>query len=172
MRSSIFPLAFSLLGLAPVCAQGSYVTYGQGCWSLGEPGARVTLSASGSTRIGGTLTVSFTNPTWQSRNWIVVPTLVTGMSDRTWAGLTLPFGIFHVPVVAPDCMLYCSVDVVVPVGSSRNNRSGSVTLQIPNDPRLIGLRLYQQWFLETITDGTFADGWISFTNGGALTIGA
>ncbi len=171
MRSSIFALAFSLLGLAPVCAQGSYVTYGQGCWSLGEPGARVTLSASGSTRIGGTLTVSFSNPRWQTRNWGVVPTLITGMSDRAWAGLTLPLPV-SVLVRAPDCMLYCSVDVVVPLSGIWGSTSGAITLRIPNDPGLVGLRLYQQWILETQTTGTFADGWISFTNGGALTIGA
>jgi hypothetical protein len=77
------------------------------------------------------------------------------------------------PVIlgGPNCFLLASTEVLlwnVPAGGA----TGSRDLFVPSDPVLLGLKLYQQWWLfYTVTCPLGPDHYLFMTNGGALTIG-
>jgi hypothetical protein len=67
----------------------------------------------------------------------------------------------------PDCDLLCSWDVVEPMRAS----AGPRTFQIPNQPSLLGARVYQQYILYYLVVGQLIfDFWI-VSNGGEMVIG-
>jgi hypothetical protein len=66
-----------------------------------------------------------------------------------------------------DCDVLCSQDWV-------QNRGGAseIVFDIPDDPRLIGVRLYQQWYFYVIVRSTPPFTFWTVSDGGEMTIGA
>jgi len=85
-----------------------------------------------------------------------------GASNTKWASIPLPLMID--PRVGPPCQLLVSPDVLL-FGKSTNQGQLSWTFQIPNDKRLIGLKVYLQM---VNGDGKGNEHW---TEGLAITFG-
>jgi hypothetical protein len=149
---------------------GTYRLYGHGCANLQYSISPALLWVSGSTRVGTSLFVHWQGPRFVER-FYVYPRFMMGLSDRSFAGAPLPMNIWIHTIGGPDCWLWTSVDTSWSL-SPRGTSTGSMELPIPNDPNLVGLRLFQQWTLSYIVVGTYVFTFHLFSNGGALQIGA
>lgn len=72
----------------------------------------------------------------------IPPLLAFGVSNEQVGGAPLPLPIAFLGF--PQCELVCSADVVVPMAVS--GTAASATLPVPNQPLLLGYRLYAQGF--------------------------
>jgi hypothetical protein len=169
-------LCFFLLTLAAPspAQQASYTTFGRGCGGeMGEipPGVPPRIFPQGLPVVGTTFVVRYDSPRFQRSQgcWHqIVGTFVMGVSNQSLYGVPLPVPV--PPVVwlgAANCMFYCSVEFIAGVGI---NDSG-YAITIPNAPSLIGLTLYNQWYLWNYVSCTELFWYWTFTNGGAMTIG-
>jgi hypothetical protein len=130
----------------------------------------VGLPTLGNSRFGITCT-NLPGNAPQCRNlytfWIAM-----GVSRTVMQGLPLPYrmpeGIFYPMILGgPACDILCSWEIFQTTGMN----GGSVRIPIPNDPALIGARVYQQfWIRATEWCSTPLD-WLLMTEGGIMTIG-
>ena len=163
-------LSILFLSLAVRTQAAAYNYYGAGCGQMGEPPAPGVLWATGSPTLGGTVTVGWTGPYFQSARAQVFPYLVTGTSRNSLSGTPLPWRIpeWLVNFGGLDCDLLCSAEMGV---ESMFGGTRSRTFAIPNQSSLIGVRLYQQyWLWYFVTGPLIFDFWI-VTNGGEMVVG-
>lgn len=85
--------------------------------------------------------------------------LLAGVSNRTWSGGSLPYclGLFSMP----RCCLLVSADTNLATWTD-NRGQATVGLPIPLDPKLIGKRIFFQWYLfgslRAAIPGSMSDG--------------
>ena len=152
---------------ASVAGQGSYVTYGQGCNNRGIPPALPpTIRVRGLPAIGKTIEIEVHGGPNFSVPFHFNKVLLTGVSRTSYLGWSLPLRIPPwVMNYTGDCDLLCSMEFVEAV------HPAAVVLQIPPEPRLIGAKLYHQWFIYCFVTGSFPDFFMIVSNGGEMTIG-
>lgn len=149
MRVPRCVFVLSLACSAVAAQQASFSTFGQGCGVHGEPPQRGAIWGTGLPRLGSTVTVGYTGPTFAAHVFSH-PILITGLSRTSMYGVALPY---HLDwwrfswIGGPDCYLYCSSDVFLPP-SGQGPSPGRVTMTIPNDPSMLGRPVYQQWYVE------------------------
>lgn len=90
-----------------------------------------------------------------------------GVSQTAWGSVTLPHDL--TPYGFPGCRLWTSVDAIVTGSTDASGILGrfAVTLPLPYDPNLAGLRLYCQ---DIVVDPTFGGG-IRASDQGIIQIG-
>lgn len=84
------------------------------------------------------------------------------MSNERWLGFELPL---RPPFAIGGCGLLVSIEVMTPITPGKT----SIDVPLPNDRRLLGIRLYQEWMTVIATKGTEPAAY--FSNGGIATIG-
>ncbi len=144
-------------GVLPI----TFTRFGNGC--KGSGGWVPTIRASGDLGIGSkTLAI---NLALARGGPGITATLLIGASNKSFAGLPLPFPI------GGGCDLLVSPDVLntVPMQGATGFATGYayVPFPIPNDPRLVGARLYFQWM---VTDQVQGGTGLVFTEGGELAL--
>ena len=123
-------------------------------------GLEPTLSAQGVPEIGTSFSLALdTAPPSASA------ALLVGGSNTTWSGLPLPFGLGLLS--APGCSILASGEIIAPVAVGPTG-DASVTIDLPNDPALVGAVFYNQFF---VVDPPANGLGLAWTNGGAGTIG-
>jgi len=167
MRRLFFVLTVLLVGSLLPAQAASYTNFGQGC---GFPPIMLRASATNPPRLGSTCWVYAASPAWfQYWTW-TTNLLVNGMSSTAWRGTPLPIAIPHRypwSPGSPACNLLVAAEVVVPT-----SQGTMVPFAVPNDSRLIGVTLYQQWLtgVEEITPiGSLY--YFLASDGGAMRIG-
>lgn len=73
-----------------------------------------------------------------------------------------------VGAVAPGCSVYCSYDILLNAISTGSTGSGGLSIGIPNNPNLVGMRFYNQWL---VLDRAANSLGVVMTNGGTGRIG-
>jgi hypothetical protein len=155
-----------LLTLATAPAQqASYTTYGPACGgTYGDPPTMPQLWATGLPRLGASFLVHYQGPRFNCR-YYVGAAIATGLSA---VAVRIP-NLGSIVLGGPNCWLLTSAEVVQwlhPLSGPRAN------FAVPNDPALLGVRLYQQWWLfYSVECPQDPQGYLFMTNGGALTIG-
>ena len=160
--------SITLLALTPLCAQASSTTFGQGCGATwGEPPTRAQMVLSGVPRIGQSVQVSVVGPHFTSRGYSRVNMLVTGMSRTSYAGLNLPhlFPWWVTGGGGTDCYALCSIEAFEFLSPAFRQ------IAIPANPSLIGLKLYQQWYLNYILRGPTVHVFYITSDAAEMTIG-
>jgi hypothetical protein len=132
---------YALAGTHPFLGgvPSSYHHYGAGCaGSTALPG----LSVSRNPVLGQPFTVKLAFAKPGSTAY-----LLFGVSDTTWAPLTLPMDL---GALAPGCTILASGEIIV---ASPTSASGQVatTLTVPNDPVLRGAEVFNQWAVQDPT---------------------
>jgi hypothetical protein len=158
----VLATAIALAAAAAAAAQqASYTTFGQGCppiFTRSSP----TLITEGVPQLGNAFTVAVEDggraPVGRYWDWLLV-----GTSNTSWNGVPLP--LWSAPLAG--CPLLVSPDIVLPVvpGAPR-----SFGFSVPNDPRLTGVKIYQQWVIGWAT-GTSPPVLFSASNGGIAELG-
>lgn len=150
-----FTLPSAVLLLAASLSAQTATSFDYGCGPVAT-WPRMALT-SGTPKIGTTIQVTGS---------LLAPgrTTVTaiGASNTKWGSIPLPLMIDPRP--GPPCKLLVSPDVLL-FGLSNRQGQLSWTFQIPNDRRLIGMKVYLQM---VNGDGTGNEHW---TEGLAITIG-
>ena len=167
--NSAFTSMVMCFGLAcsGLAQQASYTTYGSGCggWA-GEPPIMPTLSVTGLPRVGGRFRVEYLAPHFSCR-YFVMAYLATGVSPVS-IHLALIRNTFY---GGPNCTILTTGEValMLPIGQYP---TGGMDFVVPNVPSLLGVVLFQQWWLYYIVSCPIgSDGFVFVTNGGKLTIG-
>lgn len=115
---------------------GGLVAFGAGC--RGSHGVALTHTASGTPLVAGAVTYAL------AAALPATPTVfMVGVSDRRLFQLPLPFEA--TPLGAPGCWLYCDHVVMLP-GRADSNGTQSIPVAVPDDPSLIGGRIFSQFF--------------------------
>lgn len=164
MKSSI--VTWALLSVVPIAGQASYTSYGQGCNAFGTP---TQIGARGTPRIGTTIIIGGSGGTLNlAWPYSVIGYLATGVSRTSYAGLPLPLRIppYLINYGGLDCDMLCSVE-------TWQNRgfASEIAIDIPYDHRLIGVRLYQQWYFTVVVRATPPFSFSQVSSGGEMTIG-
>jgi hypothetical protein len=168
----------SLLGAASA-QSWSAVPFGSGCGDLAFPWYPNTpiCGYSGQASPGATLTLQYggstaynagTGPFFEYR-----PMLVLGLSDGAWGNVPLPWLLPSAWNPWVTCQLLVAPDLIVPMQAINAwSYASSYALPIPNDPQLIGFRLFAQWAVVYTQFGIFP-AWsrISMSNALAITVG-
>ncbi len=158
-------------GSTAVCQQASFSTFGQGCGVYGEPPRPLAIWGSGVPRLGSTVTVGFTGPSFGTSLASMVPTLIAGLSRTSSNGVGLPYHLdwnLYQWMGGPDCNLYCSSEVFTRFAGTW---TGQVTMAIPLDRRLLGLPIYQQFYVSYLVTGQTILGFAVTSDCGVWTIG-
>jgi hypothetical protein len=136
-----------LLLTATLTAQGGVRNFDRGCGPVATwPRLAVTM---GTPRINTQLTVT---------GRLLAPStlaiMAIGLSNTTWGGVNLPLMLDPRPF--PPCQLLVDPAVLL-FGPTDQNGQRSWSLSIPNDTRLIGMKVYLQMAthaqLLSMTDG-------------------
>jgi hypothetical protein len=115
-----------------ITGDASLQRFGAGC--MGSNSQTPGLAFNGTGKIGTNLSVDQANAVATRPTLLVVGT-----------NSALPvFPLDLAPFGAPGCVLYIDQVVSVPMVTTANGTS-SLPLTIPNDPALVGLKLYFQW---------------------------
>lgn len=115
---------------------GGLVSFGAGC--RGSHGVPLTHTASGTPLVAGAVTYAL------AAALPATPTiLMVGVSDQRLFQLPLPFEA--TPLGAPGCWLYCDHVVMLPGRADGNGRQ-SIPVAVPDEPSLIGGRIFSQFF--------------------------
>ena len=138
-------------GAALSAQQASFSTFGNGCGVYGEPPRPATIWGTGLPRLGATVTVGITGPTFGGAHFSMGPILITGLSRTSIYGVPLPYHLPFQWMGGPDCYLYCSSEALLPPWSQFT--VGRVTMAIPMDPRMLGMPVYQQWYVTYLVSG-------------------
>lgn len=149
--------------------QANFSTFGNGCGVYGEPPRPATIWGTGLPRLGASVTVGFTGPTFGGATFWPGPFLLTGLSRTSIYGVPLPYHLPFQWMGGPDCYLYCSSEVLLPPWSQFV--IGRVTMTIPMDPRMLGMPVYQQWYISYIVLGQWNINFTLTTDCGVWTIG-
>jgi hypothetical protein len=136
----------------------TYSPFGLGC--AGSAGVPALDAATGSLPwINSSFTVEVTKIAATS------PTLLSlGVSNTTWGAIPLPFKLD--PLGAPGCLLLASPDLLFPMVNTAG--TASLTLPLPNDNGLVGVRYHNQGLVFDPTANKL--GWTT-SNGATATIG-
>jgi hypothetical protein len=136
---TLTPSLFLLVALSatPLPAQASFSKYGTACTApnLSMP----AIGATGLPKLNTAFTVTYTGPSqalWPSE---IRPVLLTGI--QSW-NVSIPKLTQWQPL---GCTLLVTPDLILPMGTNGPNYENKFVLNIPNDPKLIGLTYYQQW---------------------------
>lgn len=161
-------IVMSLCAASALSAQASYTTYGLGCGAhWGEPPTRARIAFTGLPRIGHSVQVSYVGPHFSSRPYSRIPILVSGTSRTNYAGLSLPYLIpeWFIGGGSTDCHVLCSIEAIEGVFSSY------LQIDIPANPSLVGLKIYQQWHTTYILRGPTVEVFTVLSDGAEMTIG-
>jgi len=162
MRAMFFLLALS-------CARflgaqtAAFTPYGHSCGNWGSPPSQPQIVALGTPKIGARVLIDVVGvPRYQvgQQCWLV---LFTGTSRSSWLGQPLPYALSVGLMNTVGCDLLCSVEIA--------SYGDGVVFDIPEDPRLVGVRLYHQWFIECLVRGIPIFGFRVTSNAGEMTIG-
>lgn len=169
MRIPLFSTLLMAVFAEVATAQGSFTTYGQGCNNRGNPPSPPpTVTIMGIPAIGKTVMIHYSGGPTFSYPSNTIRTLFTGVSRTSYLGWSLPL---RVPPwlmnYTGDCDLLCSMDCVQ-VDSSSPPRPPIV---IPDEPRLIGAKLYFQWHIMYFVRSPIFDTFSIVSDGGEMTIG-
>jgi hypothetical protein len=137
-------VAFVLL-LAPcaVAQTASYTLRPNSCDSW------LPLQVQGLPRLGQSVVLStYASTSFASLHGFVVDAMfiMTGFSDRSFAGVPLPCDLTRFGLDACGA-LHVSVDVLTPVASGAYQQVVPTSFLVPNDPSLLGLEFHQQALL-------------------------
>lgn len=173
MRTRFPGAAATLLLAAAIPAQtASFSTFGQTCRN------DLQMVAVNLPRLGQAFTLRYTGPYDPSfvgsRSFRYQPFLVLGGSDTVYGGRSLPFPLPASLTGGANCQVLVSLDVTIPLPVIRNQPPAlrTLSLQVPNNPQLIGSTFYVQWFVFTqITDPTGVTGTLHSSDGGRGVIG-
>jgi hypothetical protein len=91
--------------------------------------------------------------------------LITGLSNQTWGPFPLPLDLGAAG--AGGCSLLVSYDFVLGAAAD-NSGNASLSIALPNDSRLVGLKLHHQW---ATVDAPANRLGLAFSNGGTATLG-
>ena len=165
MKSLLPIIVAGFLGLPAAAQQASFTTFGQGCGDIGEPPMPAQIQALSLPVLGSLYSVGFVAPYFLSRPAWVSKFLVTGLSRTAWGGVQLPFYMTGWSGMGgANCAIYCSHDVTM-LGQ------WGQPFQIPNDPTLAGMVLYQQWYFYYLVGGQTIDTYWVTSDCGFLTLG-
>lgn len=119
--------------------RGKFVRYGQGgCQgSAGQP----QISAVGTPSLGQSFSIQLSSAAAGRP-----AALVTGVSDATWAGATLPLDL-GILGAGPQCRLDCSLDVLLFVATD-NQGQAAIPLTVPQLNSLVGHSLFHTWLID------------------------
>jgi hypothetical protein len=145
MRShSFLVIALACLAGSTLAQSAAYTHFGTDCSST--TWRPVTFRALGVPRIGTTFHVE-TESSSGGVGGSTTTFLFTGVSRTSYGGLRLPFDVTTLRTIGRDfCgLLYVSIDVnqQMPYRGVQPQLV-QVPFQVPNDPALVGQRLYQQ----------------------------
>lgn len=139
-----FALAAVLLSVSGFAQQASYTYFGAACAVMNA--SRLTMT--GLPRLGGDFTVEYSGPnhntvvSWNPyERHIAQPVLVTGISDRSWGPMQLPYAMPF-----GGCSLMASGEVMLPMPpASGGGFLARCRIAVPNDIALLGATVFQQW---------------------------
>jgi hypothetical protein len=155
----------AVVSIVPLSGQASYVNYGHGCNAFGS---EAQIGIRGLPRIGTSIIISGSGGSLNlSRPYSIIKYLATGSSRTSYLGWPLPFRIppQWINYGGLDCDVLCSHEWV------QNAYGGEILMDIPNDHRLVCMKLYQQWyFLVVVRAIPIFDFWF-VSSGGEMTIG-
>lgn len=144
--------------------------FGNGCGDQGEPAFPATIVVQGLPVFGQTMSTAYNSPVFVQYPFTRMPVLVVGLSrTASRGGVPLPFLLdrFTYQMGGFDCYALCSDEVTVTF-------SGHVLayqIPIPNDRRLLGMRIYMQWYIwYQVLASQILRFWV-VTDGAVLTIG-
>jgi V8-like Glu-specific endopeptidase len=142
---------------AQICSTpGSYTTFGLPC--AGSNGLPL-LGNSGLPQIGVPFNVTLANARANSST-----TLLVGLSNTQWAGLTLPFNLSVIGGIG--CNLYASGDIQLGTATDAAG-AASIPITFANNSALVGLLFYNQY----VIFDPFNSLGLVFTNRGDGTVG-
>ena len=114
-----------------IVGDASHQTFGTGC--VGSNSQTPALTFSGDSKLGSTLNVD------QAGAPATSPTVLhIGTTSAT------PFPLDLTPVGAPGCSLYNDALITVAMATTAGGTS-TLPLPVPNNPALVGVKLYFQW---------------------------
>ena len=123
----------------------SFTPIGSACSAPGEP--TPAIGAVGLPQIGTSFDVTYSGPNraMSSAQQSVQPFLLTGFNLYP-SPIVVPLALFFAQ--PPGCTVYVQTDFVLntPLDASGRAFIPSVTLRVPNDPRLLGASWFHQWF--------------------------
>ena len=160
-------MILGLLLLAPVCAAqtASYSYFGTGCSVNLTWASPSQLTALGTPKLGSVITLQYSSGYPRNPRMNRVVTLLTGVSNSQALGRPLPLYVVGHP--GSPCLLLCSPDIVQPLGG----QNVTIGMGIPNNPSLLGLTLYQQFYALYRDNFGSWEQWYQFSNGGMMVIG-
>lgn len=163
----VLPFVLAAVLATQVAAQASYVTYGLGCNNRGIPPITTpTIYVRGLPGIGKTIEVGVEGRPRFSVHYQHTRILITGVSRTSYLGVPLPYRIDPWRMnYTGNCDFLCSMECFELV------QSDLYRLDIPPEPRLIGAKLYHQWYIWYFVTGSFPDTFTILSNGGEMTIG-
>nr|HMQ22819.1 hypothetical protein [Planctomycetota bacterium] len=126
------------------------------CTQLASPGgtgAIVALSNTGLPEINSSFSVD-------------VSSAKASTAAVLWLGATQTS--ISLGTLAPGCSLYTSYDVVLGVVATNGSGAGALTIGVPNNTTLIGVKFYNQYMVLDAGANTLG---LAFSNGGAGKIG-
>jgi len=162
MKTMLFLLLLSCARLLGA-QTAAFTTYGHSCGNWGSPPSQPQIVALGTPKIGSRVTMlSVGIPRYQvgQQCW---PWLFTGLSRTAWLGQPLPYALSVGLMNTVGCDLLCSVDIA--------NYGSGVIFDIPQDLRLVSVRLYHQWFIQCLVRGIPIFEFRVTSNAGEMTIG-
>lgn len=140
-------LAFTLALSTFATAQSAKVNYfGLGCGPT-PPFGTPRIEVLAPPRIGALVPIAcndlFARDLGGGCFWGGLAFLAFGASATKWGGLPLPVTLPGILTQQYPCFIWSSVDVLLPWTLTYGPTTTQITL--PNDPALIGQRLYAQW---------------------------
>ncbi|MEZ5966879.1 MAG: hypothetical protein R3F56_23770 [Planctomycetota bacterium] len=158
-------LAAVALIAGPLLGQASFVTYGQGCNNRGIPPVTTpSIYALGLPALDKTIEIFVAGLPRFSVPHQIAPVLITGVSRTSYLGWSLPLRIPPWMMnYTGNCDLLCSMEQLDSMPSG--------AIHIPLEPRLIGAKLYYQYYIWYFVTGSFPDSFSIVSNGGEMTIG-
>ncbi|MCA8965935.1 MAG: hypothetical protein H6838_00770 [Planctomycetes bacterium] len=134
---ALLSTTLALAAFAPA-QTASFTTYGTGCGAPGNPPP--LIQALTLPQIGAAFTVRFVAlPSGQTPVSVDWPAMIMGLQQAQTP----------VPVLSPsqpaNCNFLLSTDVILFMPWNGTSYQNTFTMQIPNDPGLIGVSFHQQW---------------------------
>ncbi len=144
MRKLLLPAAaLALLSTAPLQAQ-SYQPLVNALNGVGCPGSNSTpaLFSQDLPRINAPFTIQVSPLPITIGFPPGLMAFVYGFSKTIWGNFVLPYDLGNLGVFG--CFAHVAVDVIIPMTYGPANTSLQFTLNIPNDPSIVGVNFYNQ----------------------------
>ena len=136
-------------------APAEFTGFGNGCGGASPPFLLGSLPWTGETFTLSVVALPPASPAF----------LYLGLSDKVWNALPLPLDLGTIGAVG--CRLYVQALALLPLANIGGR--ASMTVPVPNDPRLIGVRFFQQaWSLDPAANAAG----LVVSNGGSARVGA